>query len=73
MSPRVKVFTYISGSGSTVIESTLEDQLNSWLGSNPCEILEITQSESERPGVGHHVTVCVWYFSERATTGTGAA
>lgn len=62
MPPRVKVFTYISGSGSTVIESTLEDQLNAWLQTNPGEIFEITQSESERPGVGHHVTVCVWYL-----------
>lgn len=71
MSPRVRVFTYISGAGSTVIESTLEDQLNSWLESNPGEIVEITQSESERPGVGHHVTVCVWYLPAGRRSRTG--
>jgi hypothetical protein len=58
---RVKVFTYIVGSGATLIESPLEDQLNEWLKAVEGEIAQITQSESERPGVGHHVTVCIWY------------
>jgi hypothetical protein len=65
MRTQVKVFTYLSGAGSTVIESTLEDHLNEWLAATDGEILEITQSESERPGVGHHVTVCVWYRPRR--------
>lgn len=58
---RVKVFTYIIGSGATLIESPLEDQVNEWLESVHGEIKHITQSESERPGAGHHVTLCVWY------------
>lgn len=61
MRERVKVFTYISGTGATVIETTLEDRLNEWLAAVDGEVLEITQSESERAGAGHHVTVCVWY------------
>ncbi|MGE5191378.1 MAG: hypothetical protein ACM3U2_02680 [Deltaproteobacteria bacterium] len=66
MRERVKIFTYISGTGSTVIESSLEDHLNEWLASVEGEILEITQSESERAGAGHHVTVCVWYVPRHA-------
>lgn len=62
MKARVKVFTYISGTGSTVIETSLEDHINEFLEQNNGELLEITQSESERAGGGHHVTVCVWYF-----------
>jgi hypothetical protein len=29
-------------------------------------MVRVTQSESERPGVGHHVTVCLWYVAEDA-------
>jgi hypothetical protein len=61
MHERVKVFTYISGTGATVIGSALEDQLNRWLESVDGEVLRITQSESERYNGGQHVTVCVWY------------
>lgn len=61
MCERVRVFTYISGTGSTVIETTLEDQINRWLESVDGEIVKVTQSESERPKVGHHITVCIWY------------
>ena len=67
MQERVKVFTFLSGSGSTVIESPLEDQLNRWLESVPGEIAKITQSESERPNIGQHVTVCVWYIPKPST------
>ena len=31
MHERVKVFTYVSGHGATLIESPLEDALNQWL------------------------------------------
>ena len=62
MRERVKVFTYISGTGATVIETPLEDHLNEWLAGVDGEVLEVTQSESERAGAGHHVTVCVWYL-----------
>ena len=62
MRERVKVFTYISGTGSTVIETTLEDHLNEWLASVEGEIVKVTQSESERSGAGHHITVSIWYL-----------
>ncbi|MDP1797257.1 MAG: hypothetical protein Q8K78_07235 [Planctomycetaceae bacterium] len=58
---RVKVFTYISGTGATVIESALEEQLNRWLETIEEEIVRVTQSESERHNLGQHVTVCIWY------------
>ena len=61
MRARLKVFTYISGTGSTVIETTLEDRVNEWLAEPDGELLEITQSESVRKDGGHHVTVGIWY------------
>ena len=66
MRERVKIFTYISGTGSTVIESSLEDHINEWLAGVDGEILEISQSESERAGAGHHVTVSIWYLPRHA-------
>jgi hypothetical protein len=66
MRERVKVFTYISGTGATVIESALEDQLNRWMESVDGEVIDVTQSESERPGIGHHVTVCIWYLPKQS-------
>ncbi len=60
MKERVKVFTYSSGTGATLIESPLEDHINEWLEHTPGEIVAVTQSESERQGVAH-ITVCVWY------------
>jgi hypothetical protein len=64
MQARVKVFTYISGTGATVIESRLEDDINGWLAQSGGRIVDISQSESQRPSGGHHVTVCVWYEPE---------
>lgn len=61
MNEQVKVFTYISGSGATVIESPLEDHINEWLAKAKGRIIRVTQSESTRPNQGHHVTVCIWY------------
>jgi hypothetical protein len=61
MRERVKVFTFVSGYGETVIEPRHEDHINRWLTEKPGRLVRVTQSESERPGVGHHVTVCVWY------------
>jgi hypothetical protein len=60
MQDRVKIFTYSSGTGATVIESKLEDDLNAWLAQSEGRITRITQSESERQGTAH-VTVAVWY------------
>jgi hypothetical protein len=64
MKERVKVFTYISGHGSTVLEPPLEDHINQWLASANGRLVHLSQSESERRGVGQHVTICVWYLPE---------
>ena len=61
MNERVKIFTYSSGTGSTLIESSLEDHINAWLKSVDGKLLMVTQSESERQGMAH-ITVCVWYL-----------
>lgn len=60
MNERVKIFTYTSGTGSTLIETTLEDHINEWLKAVPGKLLNVSQSESERQGAAH-VTVCIWY------------
>jgi hypothetical protein len=64
MKERVKVFTYISSHGATVLEPPLEDHINQWLASVNGRLVHLSQSESERPGVGQHVTICVWYTPE---------
>jgi hypothetical protein len=64
MQERVQVFTYTSGTGATVIQTTLEDHINEWLASVPGKLVRVSQSESERPKAGPHVTVCVWYVPE---------
>jgi len=69
MKERVKVFTHISGHGTTVLGPPLEDYINQWLGSQKGRLVAVTQSESDRLGVGQHVTVCVWYEPEEARTG----
>ncbi|MGH7127450.1 MAG: hypothetical protein ACREJB_07940 [Planctomycetaceae bacterium] len=63
MDERVKIFTYRSGSGQTLIESTLEDNINEWLQQTGGEIVRVTQSESERQGTAH-ITICVWYLPD---------
>ena len=68
MKERVKVFTYTSGTGSTVIQTSLEDHMNDWLAGMDGRIVHITQSESERPKAGPHVTVCVWFVSAVPTS-----
>lgn len=60
MKQRLKVFTYVSGTGATVIETSLEDHVNEWLDSTKGKLLFVTQSESERQGTAH-ITVCIWY------------
>lgn len=66
MLERVKVFTFVSGHGETVLDRH-EDHINQWLASIQGQVIEISQSESERAGGGHHVTLCVWYVPEEAT------
>jgi hypothetical protein len=65
MRERVKVFTFVSGHGETVGGSAQEDHINQWLASVEGKVVQVSQSESERPGVGHHVTICVWYAAEK--------
>jgi hypothetical protein len=67
MRERVKIFTYISGHGSTLLEPALQEHINQWLSAAKGRLLTISQSESERPGVGQHVTVCVWYVPEEGS------
>ena len=61
MLTRVKVFTHLVGGGASLIEPPFEDQINQWLESVHGEIRQVTQSESDHAGNGHHVTICVWY------------
>ena len=62
MQERVKVFTYLSGHGTTLVEPALEDHINRWLSTVEGKLVRVSQSESERSGVGQHITVCVWYL-----------
>lgn len=64
MRERLKVFTFVSGHGETVIEPPCEERINQWLATTGGELVSVSQSESARPGGGHHVTVCVWYVQE---------
>lgn len=64
MQERVKVFTFVSGHGETVAGLPHEDHINQWLSTVKGQVVDITQSESEHAGAGHHVTVCVWYVPE---------
>lgn len=66
MRERVKIFTFITGHGETLVEPPHEDRINQWLTDTRGEIVEITQSESGQPGGGHHVSVCVWYLPDES-------
>jgi hypothetical protein len=61
MKERVKIFTFLSGHGETVVQPAHEDHINQWLEATPGTLLDVTQSESERAGMGHHITLCIWY------------
>ena len=61
MQERVKMFTFVSGHGETMVEAPHEEHINQWLSTVKGEIVQISQSESTRSGMGHHVTICVWY------------
>ncbi len=64
MKERVKVFTFVSGHGETLVEPKLEDHINQWLERIQGELIHVSQSESERSNGGSHVTLCIWYFAE---------
>jgi len=69
MKERMKMFTHISGEGSTVSDTELENIINEWLASVDGKIASITQSESQRSSKGQHITVCLWYRpAEEAST-----
>jgi hypothetical protein len=65
MRERLKVFTFVSGHGETVVEPPHEERINQWLATVSGRLVHVSQSESERAGAGHHVTVCVWYVLEK--------
>jgi hypothetical protein len=69
MRERVKIFTFVSGHGEALVRPASEDHINQWLGAADGRVVRVTQSESERPGQGHHVTVCVWYEPEGPAAG----
>jgi hypothetical protein len=64
MRERVKIFTFVSGHGETMVEPKHEEHINQWLSSIKGRLLNVSQSESVRSGAGHHVTVCIWYVPE---------
>lgn len=67
MNERLKVFTFVSGHGETMVEPRHEEHINQWLAANKGKLLYVTQSESVRPSAGgHHVTLCLWYVPEPA-------
>lgn len=61
MRERLKIFTFVSGHGETVIDPPSEDRINQWIADTPGTLVSVSQSESARPGGGHHVTLCLWY------------
>lgn len=71
MQERVKIFNFVSGHGETMVEPRHEDHINQWLASVEGELLQVSQSESERAGTGHHVTVCLWYVSGESALAAG--
>ena len=67
MQERVKVFTFVSGHGETVVGPPHEDHINQWLSTVKRQVVDVSQSESERVGAGCHITVCVWYIPDEET------
>jgi hypothetical protein len=62
----VKIFTLVSGHGETVVQPPHEDHINQWLSTVKGRVVQVSQSESDRAGAGHHVTVCVWYVPDES-------
>jgi len=48
MKERVKVFSFVSGHGETVVEPPNEDHINQWLSAAKGRVVHVSQSESER-------------------------
>jgi hypothetical protein len=68
MRERIKIFTFVSGHGETLVDPPHEDRINQWLDAIEGEIIDVTQSESEQRNGGQHVTVCVWYLPTGSTS-----
>jgi hypothetical protein len=66
MKEQLKIFTFVSGHGETLIEPPHEEHINRWLAKTAGRLQSITQSESMRAGIGHHVTLCVWYIPDES-------
>jgi hypothetical protein len=64
MRERLKIFTFVSGHAEAMVRPPHEDHINEWLSATGARLVRVTQSESERPGQGHHVTLCLWYEPE---------
>ena len=64
MKERVKMFSFVSGHGETVVEPPHEDHINQWLSTTGGRVVHVSHSESERSNAGHHVTVFVWYIPD---------
>ncbi len=64
MKTRVKVFSYATGEGTTIVDAGLESHINDWLNQCDGKVLFVTQSESARPNAAQHITVCIWYTSD---------
>lgn len=62
--PNLVRFTLGSGHGETLVAPPTEDHVNEWLAAAKGKIVSVTQSESQRPGGGHHITVRIWYVPE---------
>lgn len=71
MNERVKVFSFVSGHGETVIEPRHEYHINQWLANVHGRLVRVSQSESARSG-GHHVTVCIWYVPDEGGSASPA-
>jgi hypothetical protein len=69
MRERVKIFNFVSGHGETLVDPPQEDHINQWLAAAKGHVVDVSQSESDRGGAGHHVTVCIWYIPEPPTEG----
>jgi len=67
MQERVKVFTFVSGHGETLVDSPHEEHINRWLSATAGRLVRVSQSESERTGAGHHITICLWYVPDSAS------
>ncbi len=65
---KVKVFTFVTGHGETLIDPPLEQHINDWLAQVKGELIHVSQSESPRSGGGHHVTLCIWYLPQEVAS-----